>query len=93
MVGAFTFVKIWQTKQQENKKFGLIVTGGIAGYGASMVGAGLSKWIWNTSSCGYYTYGNIRAYSFFLVMGGICTSYMLIFSVSYLETGLKMVFL
>lgn len=39
------------------------------------------------------TYGNWKAAYFFLILWPNFASYLLIFSVSYLETGLKMVFL
>ena len=59
-----------------------------------MVGILLSEMIWN-KTCGdtSYTYGNLRFRSFFLLTSLLCGTYMLVFSVSYLETGLKMVFL
>lgn len=38
LVGAFTTVKIWPSKHKDNRWFGLVISGGIAGYGASLVG-------------------------------------------------------
>ena len=92
-MGAFTFAKIWAIEQKDSRQFGLIISGLIAGYGASIVAGLLSYYIWNTVCDGHYTYGNIRAYGFFLAIAVLCRAYKLIFSVSYLETGLKMVFL
>ena len=59
-----------------------------------MVGILLSEMIWNTTCDDTsYTLGNLRFRSFFLLISVLCGTYVLVFSVSYLEKGLKMVFL
>ena len=58
-----------------------------------MVGTYLALIIWNTTCDEQYTYGNLRAAYFFSGLASGFGSYLLVFAVSYLETGLKMVFL
>ena len=40
-IGAYTALKIWRSKQQDNKWFGQVISLGIAGAGAALAGAQL----------------------------------------------------
>ena len=88
-VGAFTTVKIFNHEQNENKWFGLVIAGGIAAQGCSLLATILCFTIYPLTCHGFYTLKNFQIAYVFAASNTLSLIHFWVFSVKYFETGLK----
>lgn len=97
VAGLYTLIKILRSPQADNKWFGVVIAGGITGQGAALIGYFLSIIIYRYACAEFdlviHTGGNFKYFNAFEGLNCICLFHFWVFTIKYLETGIKYTFL